>query len=46
MKAYEGVDVQIQNFLTSVLVGEGWSASRPCRFTPEEIAPDNHWIGV
>jgi hypothetical protein len=22
-----------------------WSASRPGRFTPGEIAPDTHWIG-
>jgi hypothetical protein len=24
---------------------EVWSASRPGRFAPEEIAPDTHWIG-
>jgi hypothetical protein len=27
------------------LVGGEWSASRPCRFTPGERAPDSHWIG-
>jgi hypothetical protein len=31
--------------LTSVLDGGEWSASRPCRFTPGERAPDTHWIG-
>jgi hypothetical protein len=45
MKAYGGVDVQIQIFLTSALVGGEWSASRPSRFTPKERAPGNHWIG-
>jgi hypothetical protein len=34
MKAYGGVDEQIHIFLTSVLVGGEWSASRPGRFTP------------
>jgi hypothetical protein len=34
MKAYAGVDVCIQIFLTLVLVGGEWSASRPGRFTP------------
>jgi hypothetical protein len=45
MKAYEGVDVQIHVFLTSVLVGDEWSASRPCHFTPGGRAPGTHWIG-
>jgi hypothetical protein len=45
MKAYRGVDVQIHIFLTSVLVGGEWSASRLGRFTPEERAPSTHWIG-
>jgi hypothetical protein len=34
---YGGVDVYIHVFLTSALAGGEWSASRPCRFTPEEI---------
>jgi hypothetical protein len=45
MKAYGGVDVYIQIFLTSALVGGEWSASRPGRFTSGEIAPGTHWIG-
>jgi hypothetical protein len=44
MKAYGGMDVQIHIFLTSALAGSEWSASRPCRFTPEEKALDTHWI--
>jgi hypothetical protein len=31
-------------FLASAFDGGEWSASRPCRFTLEEIAPGNHWI--
>jgi hypothetical protein len=45
MKACGGVDVQINICLTSAQVGGEWSASRPCRFTPRERAPDTHWIG-
>jgi hypothetical protein len=44
MKAYVGVDVQIHTFLTSVLVGGEWSASRPGYFSPGERAPGTHWI--
>jgi hypothetical protein len=32
-------------FLTSALDGGEWSASRPCRFTPGEVAPGTHGIG-
>jgi hypothetical protein len=32
-------------FLTLALAGGEWSASRLCRFTPEERAPSTHWIG-
>jgi hypothetical protein len=39
MKAYGGVDVQINIFLTSALVGGEWSASRPGRFTPGKKTP-------
>jgi hypothetical protein len=35
----------MRRFLTSALVGGGWSASLPGRFTPRERAPDNHSIG-
>jgi hypothetical protein len=45
MKAYGGVDVKIHVFLTSAVVGEEWSASRPGRFTTEKGAPGTHWIG-
>jgi hypothetical protein len=45
MKAYGRVDVWTHIFLTSVLVGGEWSASRPGRFTPRERAPGAHWIG-
>jgi len=31
--------------LTSTLDGNEWSASRPGHSTPQEIAPDTHWIG-
>jgi len=36
MKTYGGVELQHHVFLTSVLDGGGWSASRPWRFTPGE----------
>jgi hypothetical protein len=45
MKAYEGVVVESQIFLTSALVGGKWSASSSCRFTPRERAPGTHLIG-
>jgi hypothetical protein len=40
-----GVDVYIQIFLISALVGGEWSTSRPGSFTPGERAPGTHWIG-
>jgi hypothetical protein len=33
-------------FLTSVLVGGDWSASRLGGFTPGKRAPGTHWIGA
>jgi hypothetical protein len=45
MKAYGGVVAYIHVFLTSVLAGREWSASRPGRFPPGERAPGTHQIG-
>jgi hypothetical protein len=45
MKAYGGVDVQIHIFLTSVVAGGEWSASRPGRCTSGERAACTHWVG-
>jgi hypothetical protein len=42
MKVYVGVDVSIHIFLASALVGDEWSRSRRCRFTPHWIAG---WVG-
>jgi hypothetical protein len=39
VKVYEGVDVQMQVFLISALVGREWSASGPGRFTDGERVP-------
>jgi hypothetical protein len=39
MKAYGGVHIQIQIFLTSALLGGEWSASRPGRFTAGKEPP-------
>jgi hypothetical protein len=38
MKAYGGMYVHTQVFLTQALVGGEWSASRPSRFTRDERA--------
>jgi hypothetical protein len=45
MKTYGGVEIQLHPFSTSALDGGEWSASRPCRFTQDELAPGTHWIG-
>jgi hypothetical protein len=45
MKAYGGVDVQIQIFLASAIVGGEWSASCSSRFNPGEKFPSTNWIG-
>jgi hypothetical protein len=34
---WRGVDLYFHVFLTSVLVGDEWSASRPDRFSPGNI---------
>jgi hypothetical protein len=44
MKTYGGVEIP-PPFLTSALDGCEWSASRPGRFTPREMAPGTQWIG-
>jgi hypothetical protein len=41
MKAY----VYIYALLNSALFGDDWSASRPGRFTPRELALGAHYIG-
>jgi hypothetical protein len=45
MKTNGGVGVLIHDFLTTALVGAEWSASRPGRFIPRNIAPSTLWIG-
>jgi hypothetical protein len=45
MKAFGWVGVYINVLLTSALVGDERSASRPCRFTPGERAPGFDWKG-
>jgi hypothetical protein len=42
---YGGVDVWIHVFLTSAIVGDEWSDSRPGRFTSMGNVPRTHWIG-
>jgi hypothetical protein len=44
MKAYGGVDVYIDIFVTSALAGGEWLALRPGRFTPAAITPGTHCI--
>jgi hypothetical protein len=36
---------EIHGFLTSAAVGGDWSASHPCRCTPEARDRSAHWIG-
>jgi hypothetical protein len=45
MKVYRVVDVYIHAFLTLVLVGGVWSASRLGHFTPGARDPGTPWIG-
>jgi hypothetical protein len=45
MPTYGGVDACIHIFFTSALTGGECSASRPCRFTPDERTCGIHWIG-
>jgi hypothetical protein len=39
MKAYWGVEIRSTHSLTSALDGIEWSASCPCRFTPQGKSP-------
>jgi hypothetical protein len=45
MKTYGGSGGIAPPFSTSALDGGEWSASRPGRFIPGEIAPSTLWIG-
>jgi hypothetical protein len=45
MKTHGGMNVSIHIFLTSVLVGGEWSASRPGHFTNGERAHLTIWMG-
>jgi hypothetical protein len=44
MKTNGGVEVQLQAFLTSALVGGEWSASQFCLFTPAKTALSTQFI--
>jgi hypothetical protein len=44
MKAYGGVDVYIQIFLTLALAGGEWSASRLSRLNSGERVSGTHWL--
>jgi hypothetical protein len=44
MKAYGGVDIYTNVFLTSTQVGDEWSASRPGPLYSRETAPGTHCI--
>jgi hypothetical protein len=46
MKAYWGVEVDLQAFLTSALDGVESLVSRPDRFTPRERVTGTHYIGL
>jgi hypothetical protein len=45
MTIYGEVDIQTNNFLTSAVVCDEWSASSPGRVTPGGRAPGIYWIG-
>jgi hypothetical protein len=45
MKTYEGLKVQLREFLLSALVGGKWSASHSGHFITGERVLCTHWIG-
>jgi hypothetical protein len=45
MQTRGGSESIAPSFLTSALDGGEWSASRPGRLTPGEIAVGTHWMG-
>jgi hypothetical protein len=45
MERCGGLKVYLYAFLTSVLEGGEWSASRPGSFSSGERAPSTHWTG-
>jgi len=45
MKTQLGVGVELHTFLSSVLDGGEWLASRHGRLISESRAPGTHWIG-
>jgi hypothetical protein len=40
------MELYVDVFLTSEIVGDEWSDSRSCRFTPWDWVPKTHWLGV
>jgi len=45
MKTYEGMDVELYSFLTSLLDGSDWLASGAGRFIPGKRGLGIYWIG-
>lgn len=45
METYENSGGITPQFLTSTLVGGGWSDSRSCRFTSRETVPGTDLVG-
>jgi hypothetical protein len=45
MKAYAGVDIDINIYFTSAFAGGELSASRSGHFTPGKEVPGTHWMG-
>jgi hypothetical protein len=45
MKMYARKEVYLHAFLTLAIYGSKWSALRPGRFNPRQIASGTHFIG-